>query len=312
MKSRRNFLKTSAPIAAMSFIPKGFALANLPKNKAWKPSLNPGSIRLQTDAKKILEQAHQYGFHSISPLLNELSGFTDAQIEDYLNQMHQMDLVFDAGGLPIDFRKDEITFLKGFNGLKSNLKKFQKLNIKGFVTWIMPTHEKRPYLDNFKLHTERLGLVATLLDDYDMKLGLEYVGAKTLMISKKYAFIRTISELRALISTINKKNVGYLLDSFHMYCAEDRFEEYEFLTREDIISVQINDAVLGRSPAEQIDLERELPGATGMINLKAFFDFLTAKHYDGSVSVEPFNKAINSQPEAIKLKNVMTAIQKFS
>ena len=89
-----------------------------------------------------------------------------------------------------------------------------------------------------------------------MKLGLEFVGPKTLMSRDQFSFIRTINELRELIDSINEKNVGYQLDTFHLYCANHDIDDIRFL-KEDIIMCQINDAVEGRSSDEQIDFERE-------------------------------------------------------
>ena len=95
------------------------------------------------------------------------------------------------------------------------------------------------------------------------------------MSRDKYSFLHSIHELRELIDAIDKKNVGYLLDSFHTYCAGDQTENMDFLEAKDIVSVQINDAVIGRSADMQIDQERELPGDSGIIDLKKFLDFIS-------------------------------------
>ena len=75
-----------------------------------------------------------------------------------------------------------------------------------------------------------------------------------------------------------------MLDSYHTYCAEDKNEDLDFLKAEDIISVQLNDGV-GRTVATQMDLERELPGDTGIIDLKNFLNFIRNKGYKGAVNV---------------------------
>tara|TARA_B100001769_G_C22023747_1_gene550102 strand:- start:823 stop:1125 length:303 start_codon:yes stop_codon:yes gene_type:complete len=94
-----------------------------------------------------------------------------------------------------------------------------------------------------------------------------------------------------------------------MYCSEDKPSDYEFLKKEDIVSVQINDAVMGRSPSEQIDFERNLPGITGVINLKQFLSILKSKFYNGCISVEPFNKEIYNMEENKKLIAVSNSLQ---
>jgi sugar phosphate isomerase/epimerase len=273
-----------------------------------KASLQPGAIELNTNAQKIISQAHDYKFDAIAPLLEEIVSYSSTQVENYLDTMESHNLIFDAAGLPIQFRTNEETFKEGLDQLKSNLPILSKLNIPGFVTWIMPTNDSISYIENFELHKRRLKQVARLLSDYNMRLGLEYVGPKTLMARDKFAFIHTISELRILINSIQEDNVGYLLDAFHMYCSEDTASDYDFITANDIVSVQINDAISRKKPSQQMDLDRNLPGSTGVIDLKAFLSLIQMKGYKGCVSVEPFNKKVNEMDEKEKLQAVSNSI----
>ena len=69
----------------------------------------------------------------------------------------------------------------------------------------------------------------------------------------------------------------------------------------DVISVDLNDGVAGVPADEQIDGQRELPGATGVIDVAAFVGALKTIGYTGPVQAEPFNAVLKSlQPrEAI-------------
>lgn len=307
--TRRNFIKSSSVLAISSVLTPTINLSKLRSETNFKSSLVPGSIGLKTDANTLIFQAYSYNFTAIAPLIPELVSFSSDQIETYLNKMDDHNLVFDTAGLPVQFRSDEKTFLKDYEELKINLPKLSTLKVPGFVTWIMPTNKKYNYFENFNIHKSRLKKVAMLLNDYNMRLGLEYVGPKTLMSRDKFPFIHTISELKTLIDAIDEKSIGYLLDSFHMFCSEDTVDDYIFLESNDIVSVQINDAVLGRTVSEQLDLERNLPGVTGLINLKGFLKMLKSKGYDGCISVEPFNKNLNDMEENDKLKTVYDSIQ---
>ena len=80
-------------------------------------------------------------------------------------------------------------------------------------------------MKNFEQHRTRLTQVATVLEDAGLKLGLEYVGPKTLMARDKYPFLHSSGGLRELIEATGKNNIGYLLDSYHTYCAEDKNED---------------------------------------------------------------------------------------
>ncbi|MFO7902355.1 MAG: hypothetical protein R6U98_06835, partial [Pirellulaceae bacterium] len=50
----------------------------------------------------------------------------------------------------------------------------------------------------------------------------------------------------------------------------------------------------GLARDEQMDLQRELPAATGVIDIQTFLQALIEIGYDGPVRAEPFNKELNA------------------
>ena len=61
---------------------------------------------------------------------------------------------------------------------------------------------------------------------------------------------------------------------------------------------------------EQIDSRRELPAATGVIDLKAFLGALVAIGYDGPVRAEPFNKKLNDMNDDDAIAATAAALRK--
>ena len=310
MSDRRQFIKFFSAASISPFLINSTSLFT-PK-KRLKASLNPGAIGLKCSPNELLEFAIKYEFNSISPLIEDLLQLNEIDRKAYLSKMRKNKITFDSAGLPIEFRTSELKFREGFELLKNNIEKIVSLNISSFVTWIMPTHKTLTYTKNFEQHRSRLNKIATLLENSGFKLGLEYVGPKTLMARDKYPFLHSISELKELIEAIGKNNIGYLLDSFHTYSAEDDLADLDFLNGDDIISVQLNDGVLGRTSEMQMDLERELPGDTEIIDLKTFLNFIRSKGYDGPVSVEPFNEDLNKMEVNEKLQRVRASLLRFS
>jgi hydroxypyruvate isomerase len=308
MSTRRHFIKTTSFAGISPFVINPFSFSG--SSKPLRASLNPSSVVLKCDAQELLDYAISYDFSAISPPLNELLKLKPNEKKAYLKKMLSNEIVFDSGGLPVEFRSSEEVFQQGLKTLQQNIKAIASFNISSLVTWIMPTHDSLTYNKNFELHRVRLGKIASVLSYEGVQLGLEYVGPKTLMVTNKYPFLHSISELRELINAIDKDNIGYLLDSFHTYCAGDQIEDMNFLNVKDIISVQINDAVVNRTADTQIDWERELPGETGIIDLKKFLDFIRSKGYEGAVSVEPFNENINLMEAPTKLKKIRASLLK--
>jgi sugar phosphate isomerase/epimerase len=56
--------------------------------------------------------------------------------------------------------------------------------------------------------------------------------------------------------------------------------------------VHVNDAPTGIAIDEQVDNVRDLPGATGVIDIAVFLGALQEMGYDGPVMVEPFNQRV--------------------
>ena len=82
------------------------------------------------------------------------------------------------------------------------------------------------------------------------------------------------------------------------------------LTSADIVSVDLNDAPKGVPQEQQKDNERELPTATGIIDVGVFLSALHKLGYDGPVRCEPFNAALNKLENDPACAAVSTAMHK--
>ena len=310
MQNRRGFIKSSS-IASLSLISLSQNLYSMDRlsSRKMKISLIPGTVGINVNTNELLDLAIKNKFESIYPLINDLKKMSNMELSDYLDKMASNSISFDVSILPVDFSQTDSVFNDGIKVLKDYCKVMRKIDSVGFCRWIMPTSNNLTYLKNFKIHKERLKECAKIIGDNDMKLGLEFVGPKTLMARDQFSFIRTINELRELISEIDERNVGYQLDTFHLYCANHSIEDLRFLNKDDIIMCQLNDAVNGRTRDEQIDLERNLPGKTGLIDTAPFLNFLQEVGYDRTVSAEPFNKDLNKMNNEEAAKTTYDSIK---
>ena len=170
------------------------------------------------------------------------------------------------------------------------------LGVSRCATWVMPCSNELPYPEHFALAARRLRPVAEILNAYGLRLGLEFVGPLTLRASRTYRFVHTMDGMLALGAAIGTGNVGLLLDCFHWFTSHGAAADITALRREEVVAVHVNDARAGRSADEQIDNEREMPGAAGVIDIAAFVGALRQIGYDGPVTVEPFNQTLKAMP----------------
>lgn len=311
--NRRHFLQqsglTAAAIASSAYLVPEGAMARSQQRK-FTMSLDPGAIGVKADQRQLLNYAAEYGFEAITPYSDFLVDVSDTERSELLDEMKQKNISWGVAGLPVQFREDEEQFRTDLKALPRLAEGLQKANVTRISTWIMPNHAELNYFKNFEQHSERLGEVAKVLADHDLRLGLEYVGPTTLRHAKKYAFVHTLEETRALIDEIGQDNVGLVLDSFHWYTAEEDVKDILTLTNDDVVAGDLNDAHAGRTAVEQIDGQRELPMATGLIDVKAFLDALIEIGFDGPVRAEPFNQALRDMPDDKAVATTAEAMKK--
>ena len=308
--TRRDFMKLSAGAGAGLMLATPALGMQAPLERQFKMSLNPYAVGVNLNQNEMLEAALQYGFEAILPVPAQLEQMNTDQRNRLLADMKAHDISWDAAGLPVDFRKDDKLFKEGLATLPKLASALQQSNVSRVSTWIMPTDQELTYLENFKRHASRLTEVCKILGDYNLKLGLEYVGPKTLTSLHRYPFLSSMKEAFELINEINRANLGIQLDSFHWYCAEENLADITALKNEQIVTCDLNDATAGRTEAEQIDGERELPGDSGVIDLEGFLKALVKVGYDGPVRAEPFNAKLNNMEDTEALSATAKAMKR--
>ncbi len=306
---RRQFIRQASALAVISaVVPAPLIASEFPAARRFRMSLNPGAVGVRVNQQELLQIAHQHGFEAIAPMSQQLAAMSPGELEAFLADMKMKKMTWDAAGLPMEFRRSEEKYREDLRALPALADACQRAGVTGMSTWIMPTHQDLTYLENFEQHRRRLREAANVLGYYGLRLGLEYVGPKTLMARDRYAFIRSMREVRELIDAIGEANVGVQLDSFHWFCAGETVADLLTLDKEDIITCDLNDAQAGLTADQQIDGQRELPTATGIIDLKGFLGALVRIGYEGPVRAEPFNATLNAMENEAAVKATFNAM----
>jgi len=311
--NRRKFIRstTVSAVAGGMLVAKVCSLeAAEPKPRKMTMDLTCGSIGVSANQMETIELAARSGFESVAADGAFLSSASDAQLTELKASMNAKKLVFGSAGLPVEFRQDDLRFRDSLKTLTRFGAGLQRVGVSRAATWLSPCDAKLTYLQNFRQHALRLREVAKILNDYHVRLGLEYVGPKTSWTSRRYPFVHTLAELRELIAEIDVDNVGFVLDSWHWWHAGDTAPDILSLKGENVIAVDLNDAPAGVAKDQQVDNRRELPCATGVIDLGAFLSALNQIGYDGPVRAEPFNEVVNRMPKEEACAAAANALRK--
>lgn len=260
-------------------------------------SLSPAMIGVQASLATSIRLAAEFGFDGVGFSINEAELFA---LEH--GPHHTYALFSERGvrpgtwGLPFDFRGGPAHWQEGLEQINSYAQLARALDAPRTVTHIMPGSNEFTFDENFAFHVERLRPIAERLAKFDCRLGLEFIGPKTTRDSFRHEFIYTMEGALELASAIGTGNVGLLVDSFHLFTSGGSMDDVRRLSASDVVDVRVNDAIAGRSVEEQLNLERALPGETGVLDLTRFLHALRDIGYDGPVAAEPFSQRLKEMP----------------
>ena len=252
-------------------------------------NLSPGALGVGASLPEAIRYARAHGFGGVDVSMGEVEQIVSQQSPAAARELFQASGVRPGGwGLPMDYRADAAAFREGLATLERFAKLGQAIGATRVCMWILPFSDDVPFAQNYRFHVERFSAIAQVLADYGCRIGLEFIGPKTLRAGHKYPFIHTLEGMLAMCAGIGD-NAGLLLDCWHWYTAHGTMEDLQRLANNDVVYVHVNDAPAGIPIDEQVDNVRCLPGETGVIDLAGFLRELAAIGYDGPVTPEPFS-----------------------
>jgi sugar phosphate isomerase/epimerase len=255
-----------------------------------------GAIGVQVPLPEAVALAQRFGFEAVDPDAAFLAMQSEGDVAKLRDDLQARGLVWGAAGLTVDFRGDEARFQSDLTGLPASADALRRAGVTRVGTWISPAHRTLTYRANFQRHARRLREVARILEDRGLRLGLEYVGPRTSWTASRHPFIHSMAEMKELIAEIDRPNLGLVLDSWHWYTAGESEADLLTLTSRDVVACDLNDAPAGIPVDQQRDSVRDLPCATGVIDLKTFLGALVKIGYDGPVRAEPFKAELRRMP----------------
>lgn len=307
--SRRAFCRSALVAAAAFHTAKPSAAAA--KTVKFYKNFSPGHIGVRANQREALEYAVKYGFDGITSNPGEFEGKSAEEIRAWVQEMKEKRIRYGAGGLPVQFGRDEDQFTASLARLPKQAGLLKELGVERVATWLSPGSNEFTYLQNFERHKRRLREAARILKDNDIRLGLEFVGPRTSRARYRFPFIGTQLDMMELAGAIDTGNVGLLLDSWHWYTSHGTVEELHGLSAKDVVHVHVNDAPEGIAVDQQIDSRRKLPVTTGVIDMKGFINALVKIGYDGPVECEPFDEELRKMDAAAAVQKTAESLTRL-
>jgi len=204
----------------------------------------------------------------------------------------------------------DMQFEQSLTGFEQDLSLCREAGFQCCVGYVQPSSDTLNYYDHFALLSGRLKRIKPLLEAYDVRLGLEFIGPTTMRIQRKFDFIHTMDGLRSLIAAANAQNcVGFKLDTIHWYTSGAGLLNIEKLSPDEVVYVEINDGLKGNYDRFTLpEFQRELPGASGTIDIAGMLGKLDTLGFHGPVVVEPWNQQLREMSPGDAVEKVKLAL----
>jgi sugar phosphate isomerase/epimerase len=201
-------------------------------------------------------------------------------------------------------------FEQSLTKFEQDLSLCRKAGFKCCVGYVQPSSDTLVYYDHFALLSGRLKRIKPLLETYDVRLGLEFIGPTTMRVRRKFDFIHTMDGIKSLIAAANAQNcVGIKLDTIHWYTSGAGLLDIEKLSPEEVVYVKINDGLKGDYNRFTLpEFQRELPEANGTIDIAGILRKLDALGFNGPVVVEPWNAQLREMNPVDAVEKVKLAL----
>ncbi len=268
-------------------------------------ALSPGAIGVSAgnlDARIQAAQIGGFGGVEIDP--SEIAGLVETLGRSAVtDKFAEAGIVPAAFGLPVEWRGSEDAWRASLNDLPRLAEAAAAVGVTRTMTWIMPCSNEREFDENKAFHITRFTPVAAILADHGLSLGLEFIGPKTLRDTQRFPFIHTMGGMLEMGREIGP-NVGLLLDCWHWYTSHGTLSDLRALTPAEVVVVHVNDAPVGVAIDDQMDSVRDLPGATGVVDIAGFLQSLQAIGCDAPVIPEPFVNLSGLPSDTARLERV--------
>jgi len=259
-------------------------------------SLNSATISGRAAWPEFAHLAHRVGYGGVDVNLGKAM---DEGVDSTRALLKELKLKPSSMGLPLEFRKDEVTFQTGLKNLEKAAQFARAIGCPRMLTWIMSSSDT-PKPELRKIYQDRFQACAQVLGRSEVRLGLEFIGPLHLRKRFPQEFIWRMDEMLEFAKECGP-NMGLLLDSWHWHHAGATARDIVAAGKPRIVHVHLADAP-NLPPEKILDNERLMPGE-GVVDWGGFFGALKQIGYEEGLSPEIFGRGLKqmSAEEAARL-----------
>ena len=255
-------------------------------------NMSPQALSLSGTQSEIIELVLTYGFESMDLDAIEFSERAEVKGMDYARRLIDS-AKMKLGGfvLPIDLEADDAAFAEATAEVPKYAENMAAVGCTRCWAAVAPVSTVMPYHENFERHRGRLADLTGKLGEHGVRLGLGFNGTEKARVAKDGAealeFIHDLDALAVLVNTVGAKNLGVIVDSWHLFASGGTIDNVKKLSVEQIVGVRVADAPTDVPRDALVDSDRMVPGTTGLTKSAELLAALAEMGYEGPVTPTP-------------------------
>ncbi|MEN6545837.1 MAG: TIM barrel protein, partial [Armatimonadia bacterium] len=156
-------------------------------------NLSCGAIGVPASFDQAIAYAKLGEFEGIDVPIGEVIPLIDQHGADYVKALFADNgLKMGSIGFPVRWMGSEEDWSTDLLNLTKYCEAASQIGATRAATWVPSWNDERDWDENCAFHRNRLGPVAEVMGAYGVRMGLEFLGPKTLRAGKKFEFIHTM------------------------------------------------------------------------------------------------------------------------
>lgn len=249
-------------------------------------------LGIATRQNEMIEMALTFGFRGIEIDMADMLGRAGAMGIPFATQFINSAAVEPTTfRLPIDLRLADAAFEKELAGLDKVVELCKAIKSRQCYLPVYSTHPSLAYRENFEKHQQRIKAIADKLEPAGVRCGLLFQPSRS--AEGDMQFLQKPEDLVALVKMIQRKNIGFVLDTWTWQLTGGTVEGIRKIDLASVSEIRLADP----KPGVKLDCNerncRQEPGTHPDSLAIAAFNLLKDNGYKGPVAV---NGHVESKP----------------
>ncbi len=233
---------------------------------------------------ELIELALTYGYKGIEIDMADMAGRAESMGHQFATQfINSASVEVGTFELPIDFSADDQAFNAQEQRLELICQLAKEIDAHRCYINVAYSHDTLPYHENFEQHRTRISAAADRLAEAEVICGLKFsVGQPN---QDAMQFIHKPDDVLALMKSIDRNNVGLVLDTWTWQIAQATMDQVKALDLNKVTEVRLADPAPGFEQAADEIIQRMQPGSHPNSLCQATLDWLKSNEFEKPVAL---------------------------